>query len=122
MGLFETPSEVRARSILSDFLSDAYYGQWWHNAGIIVFAVVSSHFVTLFGGGWAWLIIILAFSATYYQTSIRRTRRNARDDLTREVAKKGLKADVESATWLNLFSESLHLSDRWMNGADGVGI
>jgi len=79
----------------------------WHNAGIIVFAVIASHFVTLFGGGWGWLVIILAFTATYYQTSIKRTTRNVRDDMTREVAKKGLKADVESATWLNLFSECI---------------
>lgn len=50
-----------------------------------------------------------AFTATYYQTSIMRTRRNVRDDMTREVAKKGLKADVESATWLNLFSKSRFL-------------
>jgi hypothetical protein len=50
-----------------------------------------------------------AFTATYYQTSIMRTRRNVRDDMAREVAKKGLKADVEGATWLNLFSKSRFL-------------
>lgn len=33
-----------------------------------------------------------------------RTRRNVRDDMMREVEKKGLKSDVESAAWLNLFS------------------
>ena len=104
---FATVTEIQERAILAEFLSDAYYGAWFHNAAIIVFAVVSSHFVTLFGGGWAWLVIILAISTTYYQTSIRRTRRNARDDMAREVAKTGLKTDVESATWLNLFSSSL---------------
>ena len=67
---------------------------------------MASHYLTLFRAGWAGLIIILAFTATYYQTSIKRTRRNVRDDMTREVAKKGLKAEVESATWLNLFSAS----------------
>jgi hypothetical protein len=33
--------------LLADFLNDMYYGQWYHNAGVIVFAVVASHFVTL---------------------------------------------------------------------------
>jgi len=80
----------------------------------MIFCVVSTHFVTLFGGGWGWLIVILAVCATYYQTSVRRVRRNTRDDMAREVAKKGLKMDVESATWINLFRESkiLHYA-RW---------
>ncbi|BGP49470.1 Tricalbin-2 [Rhodotorula kratochvilovae] len=107
--LFLSPEEARERSILADFVSDAYYGQWYHNAGIIVFAVVSSHFVTLFGGGWGWLIVILAICSTFYETSIKRVRRNARDDLAREVAKKGLKTDVESAAWINSFMQRFWL-------------
>ncbi|KDE05686.1 hypothetical protein MVLG_03920 [Microbotryum lychnidis-dioicae p1A1 Lamole] len=107
--LYLAPEDARAQSILSDFISDAYFGQWWVNAGIIIFAVVASHFMTLFGGGWGWLIVILGVTATAYDTSIRRTRRNARDDLVREVAKKGLRADVESATWLNLFLQRFWL-------------
>lgn len=55
------------------------------------------------------MIIILAFCATYYDTSITRTRRNVRDDLTREVAKKGLVTDLESAMWINNFSQSSSL-------------
>ncbi|TNY17332.1 C2 domain-containing protein [Rhodotorula diobovata] len=107
--LFLSPEEARERSILAEFVSDAYYGQWYHNAGIVVFAVVSSHFVTLFGGGWGWLIVILAVCTTCYETSIKRVRRNARDDLAREVAKKGLKTDVESAGWINSFMERFWL-------------
>lgn len=36
---------------------------------------------------------------------MQRARRNVRDDMTREVAKKGLKSDVESAMWVNTFSK-----------------
>ncbi|GAA5958373.1 hypothetical protein JCM3765_004810 [Sporobolomyces pararoseus] len=107
--LFLTPEEKTNRAILQDFLSDAYYGQWYHNAGIMVFCVVSTHFLTLFGAGWGWMIVILAVCATYYQTSVRRVRRNVRDDMAREVAKKGLKSDVESATWINLFLQRFWL-------------
>lgn len=78
----------------------------YHNAGIIVFAVISTHFVTLFGGGWGWMIVILAVCTTYYETSIKRVRRNVRDDMAREVAKKGLKTEVESAAWINSFRQS----------------
>ena len=40
---------------------------------------------------------------TYYRTSIRRTRRNFRDDLQREMAKARLEEDVESLEWINSF-------------------
>ncbi|BGO92542.1 hypothetical protein NBRC10512_000461 [Rhodotorula toruloides] len=101
---FLSPEDARERSILSDFFTDAY-----HNAGIIVFAVVATHFVTLFGGGWGWMVIILAVCATYYETSIKRVRRNVRDDMAREVAKKGLKTEVESAAWINSFLQRFWL-------------
>ncbi|BGP71461.1 Tricalbin-2 [Rhodotorula toruloides] len=81
----------------------------YHNAGIIVFAVISTHFVTLFGGGWGWMIVILAVCTTYYETSIKRVRRNVRDDMAREVAKKGLKTEVESAAWINSFLQRFWL-------------
>jgi Ca2+-dependent lipid-binding protein len=39
--------------------------------------------------------------ATYYQTSIRRLRRNARDDVQRELTKARLETDVETVDWMN---------------------
>lgn len=41
--------------------------------------------------------------ATYYRTSIRRTRRNFRDDLNRQLAKQRLETDTESLEWINEF-------------------
>ncbi len=40
---------------------------------------------------------------TYYRTSMRRVRRNFRDDLTREMAKTRLETDNESLEWINSF-------------------
>ncbi|GAA6043375.1 hypothetical protein JCM8097_005289 [Rhodosporidiobolus ruineniae] len=107
--LFLSPDEARERTILADFLSDAYYGQWYHNASIILFAVLASHFLTLLGGGFGWLVVVCAVCATYYEVSIKRVRRNARDDLAREVQKKGLRSEVESAGWINAFMERFWL-------------
>jgi Ca2+-dependent lipid-binding protein len=45
----------------------------------------------------------MAFCATYYRTSIRRVRRNFRDDVHREYAKARLETDVESLEWINSF-------------------
>lgn len=41
--------------------------------------------------------------STYYRTSLRRVRRNFRDDVTRELALKRLDTDHESLEWINSF-------------------
>ncbi|KAI5298953.1 hypothetical protein KEM55_002738, partial [Ascosphaera atra] len=45
----------------------------------------------------------MAACGTYYRTSVRRTRRNFRDDVSREMAKHRLETDTESLEWMNSF-------------------
>lgn len=59
--------------------------------------------MAVFGGGLGWVVIIMAVCATYYRTSLRRVRRNFRDDITRELALKKLDNDNESLEWINSF-------------------
>lgn len=47
--------------------------------------------------------MIMAICGTYYRTSIRRVRRNFRDDIIRELALKKLETDNESLEWINSF-------------------
>jgi Ca2+-dependent lipid-binding protein len=84
-------------------LEDKFYGDWYHNTGVIVFACLSSWVVAVLGGGLGWLFCVMAICGTYYRTSIRRVRRNARDDLNREMAKNKLETDTESLEWINSF-------------------
>ncbi|KAK5145425.1 hypothetical protein LTR04_001303, partial [Oleoguttula sp. CCFEE 6159] len=88
---------------LEEKLEDKFYGDWYHNAGVIIFACLSSWVVAVLGGGLGWIFIILAFCGTYYRTSIRRVRRNFRDDLNRQMAKARLETDHESLEWINSF-------------------
>lgn len=76
---------------------------WYHNAGIIIFACLGSWIIAILGGGLAWIFIIMAFCSTYYRTSLRRVRRNFRDDINREMAKQRLETDTESLEWINSF-------------------
>lgn len=76
---------------------------WYHNAGIIIFTSLSSWLVAVLGGGLGWVFLIMAACATYYRTSIRRVRRNFRDDVNREMAKSRLETDTESLEWINSF-------------------
>ncbi|RYP42912.1 hypothetical protein DL770_011954 [Monosporascus sp. CRB-9-2] len=84
-------------------LPDNAFGDWYHNAAVIVFACISSWLVAVLGGGLAWVFIIMATCSTYYRTSLRRVRRNFRDDVTRELALKKLDNDHESLEWVNSF-------------------
>lgn len=45
----------------------------------------------------------MAICGTYYRTSIRRVRRNFRDDVNRELSKHRLETDTESLEWINSF-------------------
>lgn len=84
-------------------IEDKFYGDWYHNTGIIIFACLTTWVVGTLGGGLGWVMIIMAICGTYYRTSIRRVRRNARDDLNREMAKSKLETDTESLEWINSF-------------------
>ncbi|KAJ4290691.1 Tricalbin-2 [Collariella sp. IMI 366227] len=84
-------------------LPETAYGDWYHNAGVIAFACLASWLVAVLGGGLAWVFIVMAICSTYYRTSIRRVRRNFRDDIVREMALKKLETDNESVEWINSF-------------------
>jgi len=109
-GTGETQEEKKDDVMLSDHqtllegkLDDKFYGDWYHNAAVIVFACLSSWLVAVCGGGLGWVIIIMVTCGTYYRTSLRRVRRNFRDDITRELAKTRLGDDSESLEWMNSF-------------------
>jgi Ca2+-dependent lipid-binding protein len=59
--------------------------------------------VAVLGGGLAWVFLIMAICGTYYRTSLRRVRRNFRDDVNRELSKQRLETDTESLEWINSF-------------------
>ncbi|KAK4097527.1 tricalbin [Parathielavia hyrcaniae] len=84
-------------------LSEHFFGDWYHNAAVIAFSCLSSWLIAVLGGGLAWVFIVMAICSTYYRTSLRRVRRNFRDDITREMALKKLETDKESVEWINSF-------------------
>ncbi|OKP14586.1 hypothetical protein PENSUB_13938 [Penicillium subrubescens] len=106
----EKTEEEQAEGTLldhQDFLEgripDKFFGDWYHNAAIIVFACLSSWVIAALGGGIGWVLLIMAACSTYYRTSIRRVRRNFRDDINREMSKQRLETDTESLEWINSF-------------------
>ncbi|CCA70918.1 related to TCB3-protein localized to membranes, bud-enriched [Serendipita indica DSM 11827] len=101
--------EERDRGILFQFIDEQYYGEWYHNAAIIIVAVVVTHLMTLLRMGWGWILVLLAFCCTYYSTSMERFRRRAKDDMQRELTKTRLIDETESADWMNHFMQRFWL-------------
>ncbi|KIW11680.1 hypothetical protein PV08_10982 [Exophiala spinifera] len=99
----DTGNLLDHQTLLESKLDDRFYGDWYHNAAVIVFACLSSWLVATLGGGLGWIFIIMATCGTYYRTSVRRVRRNFRDDITRELGKARLETDTESLEWMNSF-------------------
>ena len=89
--------------IMDVFLPLTRSTDWYHNTGVIIFACLASWVVAVLGGGLGWVFLIMATCGTYYRTSIRRVRRNFRDDVNREMAKNRLETDNESLEWINSF-------------------
>ncbi|KZT44501.1 tricalbin [Sistotremastrum suecicum HHB10207 ss-3] len=99
----------RDKTILEAWLSEMYYGEWYHNAAIIFFAVAASHFMTLFHLGWGWLFLLLISCSAYYSMSMERVRRRSRDDIQRELVKSRLINEHETADWINNFLDRFWL-------------
>lgn len=74
----------------------------WSNLAQAVLATYTLARLNLGAGS---LFIVAAFCSTAYSTSIRRTRRNARDDIRRELVKTRMESEAESAHWINNFMD-----------------
>lgn len=99
----DTTTLLDHQTFLEGRLDESLFGDWYHNAAVIIFACLSSWVIALLGGGLGWVFIIMATCGTYYRTSLRRVRRNFRDDISRELAKTTLEQDTESLEWMNSF-------------------
>jgi len=91
------------QTYLEGKIPENLFGEWYHNTAVIVFACLSSWVIAVLGGGLAWVFLVMAICGTYYRTSLRRVRRNFRDDVHREMAKAKLETDHESLEWINSF-------------------
>lgn len=90
-------------TLLESYISDKYYGDWYHNTALLVVSCFYSWLVARLGGGIAWLFIVLAITSTIYRTSIRRLRQRVRDQLVRQAGLAKLSKEAETLEWLNSF-------------------
>lgn len=101
--LEDMSQRLRNADLVTTFLSEAYYGYMYTDAGVIIAAVLSTYFATRFGGGWGMILVILSICATYYCASNRRVNQRMRDDIQRELARQRMLSENETARWINNF-------------------
>jgi Ca2+-dependent lipid-binding protein len=97
----ESIQRTPSRNWFTENIPLEFYGTAYHNAGLILFAVLSTRAITLLRLSWGWIVVLLAFCMTMYSISIERTRARARDDIQRELMKSRLVSESESADWIN---------------------
>lgn len=108
-GSIELRAAEKPEDAFGDQLKEGWYGEWWQNAGVLIFTGFFTWLLMKMGAGLATVLVVCAFLGTYYQTSVRRFRRNVRDDIQRELIKNDMAAGFESMDWLNTFLEKFWL-------------
>lgn len=100
----EAEDLLQRSTFLETYVSDKYLGDWYQNTAIIVVTAFSAWVLGRMQFSVSWISLVLLFAATAYRTSIRRMRRNYRDDLLREsLLERRNDKDSESMEWLNSF-------------------
>lgn len=59
-------SETLSNDLLAQYLNESYYGEWYHNAGVMIFSVVFTWLLTKFGGGLMMCLVVGAFLGKCY--------------------------------------------------------
>ncbi|KAI9258242.1 C2 domain-containing protein [Sporodiniella umbellata] len=95
--------------LISQFINEKYYGEWYHNCAVVFVCIFFTWFLIQLRFGLMSCFIVGAFFATYYRTSIKRTRRNARDDIQRQVSLNRMETDTETVHWMNHFLDRFWL-------------
>ena len=54
-------SEALSNDLLAQYLNESYYGEWYHNAGVMLFSVVFTWLITKLGGGLMACLVVGAF-------------------------------------------------------------
>ncbi|KAI8973424.1 C2 domain-containing protein [Mycotypha africana] len=98
-----------SKDLIAQFVSEKFFGEWYHNCAVVLIAIFFTWLLSKFRFGLMSCLIVGAFFATYYRTSIKRTRRNMRDDIQREVTTNRLDTDIETVGWMNHFLDRFWL-------------
>ncbi|QLQ78911.1 hypothetical protein HG537_0B02590 [Torulaspora globosa] len=88
---------------LNNVIPDKFYGDWYHQLGLIVITGILSFAVGYFKFSFAPVFFIGLVSSLLYRTSAIKYRSRIRDQLQKELTVQKIEDDYESLEWLNTF-------------------
>ncbi|TIB34356.1 hypothetical protein E3P86_02821 [Wallemia ichthyophaga] len=90
-------------------LATRFFGRWYMNSGILILSMSLTIIIGKFNLGVGWVLLVLAAASTYYNTHMKRVKRNIKDDISRELSINRLESQRESAEWVNSFLDRFWL-------------
>lgn len=91
-------------TLLEGYISDKFVGDWYQNAALIFITAALAWILGRFKFSFVWVGLVLLFTGTAYRTSVRRMRRNYRDDIIRQtLIERAAESNTETMEWLNSF-------------------
>jgi len=95
--------KVDKKSQYDEMLKELYHTELWLYSCVVFVSLFTTWLIVSCGGGLGWIFVLCAFVATYLKNSVTRFYRNAKSDISREIAKERLEEDDEKVEWLNEF-------------------
>lgn len=90
-------------------LATRFFGKWYMNSGVLILSMSLTILIGKFNLGVGWVLLVLAGASTYYNTHMKRMKRNIKDDISRELSINRLESQHESAEWVNSFLDRFWL-------------
>lgn len=87
----------------SSIIPEKFYGQWFHNAAIVIVSSLITYILSLFNFGVGPLFIVLVFSVGYYNISMTKVENEVHEGISKQLMKPPLESEAESADWVNNF-------------------
>lgn len=96
-------------TLLDQYVPSKFYGDWYHNAGLLAVGGIFSWLLGKFRFSIASLFFIVFMFSMFYRVSVRQYRSYLRDMAQREFSIQKIENDYETMDWLNTFMEKYWL-------------
>lgn len=90
-------------TFLNNVIPDKFYGDWYHQLGLIIVAGILSFAIGYFGFSFAPVFFVGLATALLYRTSSIKYRSQIRDQLQKELTVQKIEDDYETLEWMNTF-------------------
>lgn len=87
----------------STLLPEKFYGQWFHNAAVVLVSSLLTYILAYFNFGMGPQAVVAVAAVTYYNISISKVDHEVREGISRQLMKPPLESESESADWVNNF-------------------